>query len=191
MEAGGRLPHRTNSEPSIGSTRLGQRPHQREARYSVVPGVVEAAGAAGHRSVLPRMWFNALSDGILCMINDGNKQPVCELIDGKRTEDGVCGAPTRRSPRSAAQPLTAGQSAGRSGRDPPTTEPYPPAQTPSSDSRFNLLVTVLTTAISPRPVEPVRAESGECWRGLPLQTRVGIRYILNECSISLIDEFAS
>ena len=52
MEAGGRLPHRTYSEPSIGPTRLGQRPHQREARYSVVPGVVEAAGAAGHRSVL-------------------------------------------------------------------------------------------------------------------------------------------
>lgn len=42
---------------------LGQRPHQREARYSVVPGVVEAAGAAGHRSVLTQESFIGLRDG--------------------------------------------------------------------------------------------------------------------------------
>ena len=29
------------------------------------------------------MWFNALFDGILCMINDGKRQPMCELVDGK------------------------------------------------------------------------------------------------------------
>ena len=52
MEVGGILPRRTNSEPSTGSTRLGQRPRKREARYSVVPGVVKAAGAAGHHAVL-------------------------------------------------------------------------------------------------------------------------------------------
>ena len=70
MEAGGRLPHRTNSEPSTGSTRLGQRPHQREARYSVVPGVVEAAGAAGHRSVLTQEIFTDLRAGAVAALEE-------------------------------------------------------------------------------------------------------------------------
>ena len=68
MEAGGRLPHRTNSEASIGSTRLGQRPHQREAQYSVVPGVVETAGAAGHRSVLTQEIFTDLRAGAVAAL---------------------------------------------------------------------------------------------------------------------------
>ena len=43
----------------------------------------EAVTQPGGADSETRMWFNALFDGILRMINDGNRQAVCELVDGK------------------------------------------------------------------------------------------------------------